>query len=801
MTDYAEKLVYNGNTKIFLGGLLMTNQEIQSYQKMGIPVGRKRKKARHITYNELLEYGLLFLLNKIFLFGGLSPFGLSFFATVFPKGKKCLGIFVAAAGILSAGMGIISLKYLGALAILTTFSIFMEKEFSEHFWLYALTAACSLAVTGFIFILLNDFLLYDMMMQLLESSAIFLSFFLFRKATDVLTNIGQRTVFEPTETMSLAFLCAGVILSLKTVSVFEGAAHVLSLIVIYIAGMTGGFSLSCPVGILLGLVNSLTEVLPAQVVAAYSVSAFCSGFFRNKGRWGVILGFFGASALAALYFSGWTDHTIAFYYVLVAGVLLFLIPERFLSLFGEVMMTPSCQEDSVQRLRDLMEDKLTEVSNSFAELSGVFCEAVACRVDSDIKDPGYVFDKTADQICRNCSLMNYCWQKEYNETKHSLITLYNRMEMRGRAEAEDVPAGFKRECIRLDHFLEVLNKNYDMHKINLLWAGRVAESRNLVAEQFKNVSSVLEHMKRELLYTPDDGIRLERKITAALDKEGIEVSHVRVSGVDGLEVALTMESCGGEGLCGKKVAAIIGHAVGAPMLRIPTPCKSDACRLKFREKSRYNMEAGFAQVAGGNGAKNGDHHMMSLAADGRFILALSDGMGQGNEAEAQSGLTVRLIRRLLSAGFDKETALRLINSMLMVSAERDSFATADLCLVNLFSGALEFIKIGAANSYIKQGEFVEKIGCTSLPAGIVSELEADCDLKYAKEGDFVIMVTDGVTDALETMQSSRLITLIQEFKGESSQKLADLILRAAVSASGGVAKDDMTVLVARLVRA
>ncbi len=779
----------------------MTNQEIQSYQKMGIPVENSGRKIRRPNAHEMLGCVLIFLMNKIFLFGGLSPLGLSFFAAVFPKNKKNLGILSACAGILAAGMGILSLKYIGALTIFCTFSILMEEEFIKHPWLYALTAAASLAVTGSVFIILNDFLVYDMMMQLMESIIIFLSFFGFSKATDVLKNIPSRTAFEPMETLSLVSVCAGVIMSLKSVPYLEGVAHVLSLVIIYIAGITGGFSLSCVAGLVLGIVNSLGEVIPAQVVAVYGVSALVSGFFQPKGRWGVMLGFFGANALAALYFSASSNRVIAFYYILTAGLILFLIPDRYMFLFGDVMMAPSYQEDSIQRIRDMVEDKLTEVSDSFSELSNVFHDAVSSRVDSEIRDPGYVFDKTADQICRNCTLANFCWQKEYNETRHSLITLYHRMELRGRAEVEDVPAAFKRECIHLENFLEILNKHYDMHKINLLWAGRVAESRNLVAEQFKNVSSVIGHLKDELIYQPGDDIKLERKILAALEKEGIEVSHVRVSDRDGLEVALSMESCGGEGNCSQQVAAVIGHAVGTPMIRIPTPCGQGQCRLKFREKSRFSVEAGFAKVAGGNSATSGDHHMMSITADGRYILALSDGMGQGQEAESQSAMTVHLIRRLLAAGFDKETALRLINSMLMVSADRDSFATADLCLVNLFSGALEFIKIGAASSYVKRGDRVEKICCTSLPAGVVPELEADCDLKFAKEGDFVVMVTDGVTDVLENVRESRLVEMIEAYRELSPQNLADAILHTALAAGGGIAKDDMTVLVARLVQA
>jgi stage II sporulation protein E len=112
---------------------------------------------------------------------------------------------------------------------------------------------------------------------------------------------------------------------------------------------------------------------------------------------------------------------------------------------------------------------------------------------------------------------------------------------------------------------------------------------------------------------------------------------------------------------------------------------------------------------------------------------------------------------------------------------------------------LEFIKIGAANSYLKTGQVVEKISSTSLPAGILREVEADCDLKYAADGDFVIMVTDGITDVLERSQESSLKKIIQAYEGTTPQDLADRILYRALRESGGKPKDDMTVLVAKMI--
>ncbi len=776
----------------------MTNQEIQSYKRMGIPVDKKQKKSRVFGVYECLEYCFSFLLSKISLFGAISPFGLSYFAAVFPKQKSMFYLLVSFLGMAAAGFGLQFMKYAGAIVIVCACSILMEKEFTKNKWLYGFTAAISVALTGFVFIIFQGFLLYDILLQVLESILVYVSYFVFDKAVDVFRGLQKRNVFEPTETFCMLFLCGGVVMSLGQVPYMQGIAHVISLVIILISGLVGGFPFSGTAGILLGVVNSLPDVLPAQVVAVYAVSALCAGFLQTKGRWGVILGFFITNGFAMLYFNSSINTIIAYYHIIAAGVILFLIPDSMLSVFGEIVKAPAYAEDSVERLRDIMSDKLTDASRSFEALSGVFSEAVEKRVDIALKDPAMLFDKTADAICKNCTLMRYCWQKEYNDTRRSLLTLYDRMERHGQARLEDVPERFKSECIHLEAFLSVLNQNYEVHKVNMLWAGRVSESRNLVAEQFKNLSSVLEHLKRELGSEPTEGIQLERRIAAALDRKGIEAKCVRVTGTETKEITMEIPSCQGERVCSKEIAAVIGNVLQVPVFKLPSICGESTCRLRFFEQPRYTMETGFAQVSGQNGAICGDHHMLSQSADGKFVLALSDGMGLGGAAENQSRMTVHLIRQLLAAGFDKETALKLINSMLMVSTEPESFATADLCLVNLYSGALEFIKIGASNSYVKKREEVEKITCSSLPAGIVCNIEADCELKYAKSGDFVVLVTDGVTDVLEDAGGSRICDIVSGFTGDSPQRLADEILREALAVSGGRAKDDMTVLAARL---
>ena len=50
--------------------------------------------------------------------------------------------------------------------------------------------------------------------------------------------------------------------------------------------------------------------------------------------------------------------------------------------------------------------------------------------------------------------------------------------------------------------------------------------------------------------------------------------------------------------------------------------------------------------------------------DGKYLLAISDGMGTGEKAKSASKFVVNSLNTLLSKGFEREETLRLINSEL-----------------------------------------------------------------------------------------------------------------------------------------
>ena len=107
----------------------------------------------------------------------------------------------------------------------------------------------------------------------------------------------------------------------------------------------------------------------------------------------------------------------------------------------------------------------------------------------------------------------------------------------------------------------------------------------------------------------------------------------------------------------------------------------------------------------------------------------------------------------------------------------------------------QFLKLGAACTYIKRGNWVECIKSTSLPMGVFQEVDMETITKKLYDGDFVIMVSDGIVDALDEPDKEEAMgRIIMDIKTSNSKQMAMEILTRALARSKGVPEDDMTVI-------
>ncbi|NLY39721.1 MAG: SpoIIE family protein phosphatase [Firmicutes bacterium] len=212
----------------------------------------------------------------------------------------------------------------------------------------------------------------------------------------------------------------------------------------------------------------------------------------------------------------------------------------------------------------------------------------------------------------------------------------------------------------------------------------------------------------------------------------------------------------------------------------------------------FHLEIGVAQRAGRCQQVCGDCYSLLDLGIREQVIILSDGMGNGPRAAEESKATAAMLERLLEAGFPKEVVIRSVNSLLQLRAGDETFATVDMALINLVEGEVELLKIGAAPSFLKRGRDVYKIGASSLPLGILANIEMERYREKLHADDLLVMVTDGICDP--DGEIPWLPSYLKQMESSPSQIVADRILDETIRRNGNPLRDDLTVVTCRPLR-
>ena len=212
------------------------------------------------------------------------------------------------------------------------------------------------------------------------------------------------------------------------------------------------------------------------------------------------------------------------------------------------------------------------------------------------------------------------------------------------------------------------------------------------------------------------------------------------------------------------------------------------------------MALGMTSATKSKSEQSGDSILNIRLKDGKYLIAISDGMGTGKEAKKSSKQALKMLENLLLSGFDKETSLKLINTSL-INKNIETFATLDIAIVDLYKGNIEFIKSGACPTYIKNKKRVQLIKSSSLPTGIVENSEVETFDRDIKTGDIVLMCSDGILDSNIEYKNKELWVkyMLEDIETTNTQKISDLILNEAIDNNFGVAKDDMSIITFRII--
>ena len=223
-------------------------------------------------------------------------------------------------------------------------------------------------------------------------------------------------------------------------------------------------------------------------------------------------------------------------------------------------------------------------------------------------------------------------------------------------------------------------------------------------------------------------------------------------------------------------------------------------KAENKEEVKYKLEIGQATATKNKSEMSGDSNLQIKLQDGKYMIAISDGMGSGARAKKSSSTVIKMLKNMLSSGFDKDVSIGLINSAINLNSNEETYASIDLSIFNLSTGNIEFVKNGACPTFIKSGKKVETVKAISFPAGMLDKIDLVVYDKDLKEEDIIVMCSDGIIESNTEYENKELWLkqLLENMETKDTQKIADIILTEAIDNGYGMAKDDMTVIVAKL---
>lgn len=335
---------------------------------------------------------------------------------------------------------------------------------------------------------------------------------------------------------------------------------------------------------------------------------------------------------------------------------------------------------------------------------------------------------------------------------------------------------------------------------NQIYRNKLKESKKVIALQLYEIAKVLKNFSYDTYDMKRVEEASEEKLKYELSQIGIILRRIVIlsnkKGID--EIIVTMRAKRGKSVAIKDVEKIVTDVFMKKVKLVNDVSRmitSEEVTYRFKEEPNFFVLHGIAKKAKDE-VVSGDNFSCIELNTGQTILSISDGMGTGMKAYKDSELVVDLLEEFAYSGFDEEVTMRMINSIFSLNGEEATTATVDMGIIDMYSGMCDFVKLGAASTYVKRGGWLEVIKSTSLPISGNDNVDMESTTKKLYDGDFVIMMSDGLMEAVEQGEKEEVLgEIIMDLKTLKPGEMAKEILNRALEVTGSKRGDDMTVMV------
>lgn len=692
------------------------------------------------------------IIPRASIYGGLAPFGVGLATAVSGPGAILVYLSVCAGYLINSG-ALFPIRYIAAVAISAgirwTFSGI--PRLSRGRILPSVATCLSVAIAGVVSGFTSGTHSTLSTLILICESIIAGGFCYFCAVTaDFILHYRQQPL-SVQEQAAFVITSSMVIISLASLS-FGGISpgRIAAVVAILIMARAGREQSGCLAGVVLGVALALTNPTAGFLAIAYSFGGLLAGMFSRFSRFAAAGAFIIANTiLIILPLSGGADQlAIAGLYEAAAGSLLFVLLPNAVPRAVSSFFTRGQQLPAVEGLRRSVVMRLNFSAKAIADVAGTVDVVSKNLARLGAPDLGTVYRNASGEICRRCGKRSMCWDsgKGFSDTMASFNDMSPILRQHGSIDRSQVTGHLQRNCTQLDALLDKVNSEYSEYLIREGAFRRLADIRTVAVDQFVNTAELLTELANDFSRTEqvdeEAAVRVQevceqhhilvRDVVCLLDREGR------------MKVELMTDSAG-EKRCENNqdwladVAEACGRIFDQPVITsLPSLTK-----IVLQEVPVYYVETAVTQLNCDGEKLCGDAVEIFTGSDGRATVVLSDGMGSGGRAAVDGAMSAIMASRLLQAGLTPDTVLRMVNAALMVKCGDESLVTLDILSVNLYNGQMESLKAGAAASLLLSKGRVSRLERSSLPVGILRDIQFERQTDTLGDGDLLLMMSDG----------------------------------------------------------
>ena len=782
-------------TENYFGKVLMPERAVKR---------KNRENKKEAIYKPLAKGVLLctegFLLGRINIFNALNPVGIAFLSSCMDKGgvyyAVCLSVFM---GYATGSDFFGKYGYWISIACCAVISFWLDgrdKPVNERKKI--LCSGVSLFAGGIMVTFFNGMSAFLMIRSVAESIAVMMLTALFSRSMALAQRDVKRKLFTSDGALCIAVPMIFSLASLCGVSIFGAQIrNVICTCFVLAVSYVCGSSAGCAFAVVLSFVLIMCGQADTTFLTALSSGALISGALGRKSKF-VSSVLFASSFFVPSFYMGMEINRETVVLTLLGAVLFMAVPQRFYCLLSTYSSDKKEFDENKYyiKVREFVEEKIKKLSMSFCALADVFTSSQNDTENITPESSMKIINMATDRVCSECSLGVYCWKGRTLESYGAVYAMINDFEKTGSVDTKSVPEDFGKNCVKLNRLAEAVNSCCREYKMGEMWKRRLDDSRFIIKQQLEEMKKLTEDMTESIDFRPYFDESIEKEIKERLVKKGIDVHSVTAVTEDNGSIKVLLESdvCGGKERCGHVFAGEISSVCGKNMVPASKNCNGPRCTSVFEEESAFGCSYVYCSRAMDGSEVSGDGFEARKYRNDVFTALISDGMGSGEGAARQSRDVLEKMSKLMNNGFDEETALKAVNCS-MLGYKGESFATLDALSIDLRNGKSRLIKNGGSTVFVIRNGKAAAIKSTSLPLGILASAESEITKFELQDKDVVLMITDGVSDALEDEENE--VEKIAKQTG-NTKFLCSEIIKYAVDKNNGCAKDDMLALAIKI---